>query len=948
MRTFKNLLLFAVFALMASNAFAQGTIKGAVVEAKTNEALPGADVVVVGTTKGVATDFDGNFVLEVPAGAQKIKISFVGYDPQVIAVNLRNGQTKDLGKITLSPNASSLDEVVIVGVADIAKERQTPVAVSTMKAAEIQERIGTKELPEVLNYTPSVYATKRGGGFGDARINVRGFDQRNTAVMINGMPVNDMENGWVYWSNWAGLADVTSAMQVQRGLGSSKLAISSVGGTINILTNSANKKKGGSIAATFGNDNYMKFSAAYNTGLLENGLSASVLLSRFSGDGYVDATQGQGYTWFLSLGYKASEKLNIMFTATGAPQWHNQRDYAPSISDYIKYGGQDGEPNIRYNSDWGYYKGDVYTWRRNFYHKPIASINLDYKINDNSKISSVFYGSWGRGGGTGEIGKYTYYKDSNHDGVIDLHKEKKYYQYYYLPRTEDGLYDFDWIERFNTGQEVINLPSSFVDANNNPIGSFANTPDSDGLFTNSEKDGGFTRRASMNSHDWYGVIANYHNDLTDNFSFDAGVDYRTYSGYHYRVVNDVLGADRYLDNRDRNNPSRIIESESFVEASPSWNPFVNIKDQKKIAYYNQGNVGWLGGFGQVEYKTDQFSAFLQGGYSNQKFQRIDYFNLPRDVDHDGTDEPQASDWVSLNGGNIKGGINYNINEHHNVFVNAGYYSKQPLFRAVFPNYTDNFTNENLKNETVVGFEAGYGFKNEHWKLNLNLYNTSWKDRFAQISGMLDTDGDGNGDTRGTARLNGIEEVHKGIEVETSAKYGIVRLFGMVSLGDWTYKNNVKAPWVDENNDPISGVQDASLYLENVKVGDAAQFTSRLGINVNPIKGFYIDLNQFYADNLYANFDPISFDDPNGDNKALKLPAYSLVDASLTYKFPIKKVGKITTRFSVNNLFDKHYISESASNKFVNPGDKTWNGVNVKNNVFFGWGRSWNFSVKLRF
>jgi len=61
-----------------------------------------------------------------------------------------------------------------------------------------------------------------------------------------------------------------------------------------------------------------------------------------------------------------------------------------------------------------------------------------------------------------------------------------------------------------------------------------------------------------------------------------------------------------------------------------------------------------------------------------------------------------------------------------------------------------------------------------------------------------------------------------------------------------------------------------------------------------------------------------------------------------------KVGKITTRLSVNNLFDKHYISESATNKFANPGDTTWNGVNVKNRVFFGWGRSWNFSVKLRF
>ena len=919
MRTLKKLMLIAVV-IMANSVFAQGVVKGTIVEANTNEPLPGANVVVAGTTTGTTTDFDGNFNLEVPAGNQTLKISYVGYDAKTIQVNVSNGQTKDLGTITLKPDSQSLSEVVIVGVADIAKDRQTPVAVSTMKAAEIQERIGTKELPEVLNYTPSVYATKQGGGFGDARINIRGFDQKNTAVMINGMPVNDMENGWVYWSNWAGLADVTSAMQVQRGLGSSKLAISSVGGTINVLTNSAEKKKGGAVAATIGNDNYMKFSAAYNTGLMENGLSASVLLSRFSGDGYVDATQGQGYTWFLSMGYKVNDNHSIMFTATGAPQWHHQRAYAPAIKNYIQYGGSGNEPNIKYNGDWGYYQGKVFSMRRNFYHKPIASLNWEWKINDASKLSTVFYGSWGRGGGTGDIGK--------------IGGKKIYYGTYF--RNSDGLYMFDEIAAWNSGQAPYNYNGLSV-----PV----RTTDSDGKYTN-DRSNGISRRASMNSHDWYGIITNYHNDFSENLSFDVGIDARTYSGYHYRVVNDVLGADRYFDNRDRNNPNRYINPDKFVEANPSWNPFIDIKGQDKIEYYNQGNVRWLGGFGQLEYKTDVYSAFIQGGYSNQQFQRIDYFNLPRDVDGDGKDEPQASDWVSLPGYNVKGGFNYNINEQHNVFVNAGLYSKQPLFRAVFPHYTDNETNDNLKNETVQAVEMGYGFKGEHWRVKLNGYLTSWKDRFAQVSSMLDTDGDGNNDTFGTARLYGIKEIHKGIELESSAKYGRAKFYGMMSIGDWKYNGNVTAPFVDDNNDPIPG-QTKTLYLDGVKVGDAAQFTSRVGFNFNFFKGFYLDVNQFYADNLYANIDATSFDNPNHKG-SLKLPAYSLVDASASYGFKIKNVGKLTLRLSVNNVFDKVYISESATNKFANPGDQTWNGVNVNNRVFFGWGRSWSFSTKLRF
>ncbi len=157
------------------------------------------------------------------------------------------------------------------------------------------------------------------------RINIRGFDQKNIAVMINGVPVNDMENSSVYWSNWAGLSDVTSAMQVQRGLGSSKLAISSVGGTINVVTRSADMKQGGAVSAGVANDDYLKTQVSYSTGKMKNGLSTSVLFSQTMGDGYVDGTKFEGANYFVAVGYEVNEKHDLQLTITGAPQWHNQR-----------------------------------------------------------------------------------------------------------------------------------------------------------------------------------------------------------------------------------------------------------------------------------------------------------------------------------------------------------------------------------------------------------------------------------------------------------------------------------------------------------------------------------------------------------------------------------------------------------------------------------------------
>ena len=124
---------------------------------------------------------------------------------------------------------TELEEVVVSSrVIDVAKERVTPVAVSTVSAKDISLKVGNLEFPEIMNSTPGVYATKTGGGYGDSRISLRGFDQRNTSFLINGQPVNDMENGRVFWSNWQGLTDVASGIQIQRGLGASRLAVPSV------------------------------------------------------------------------------------------------------------------------------------------------------------------------------------------------------------------------------------------------------------------------------------------------------------------------------------------------------------------------------------------------------------------------------------------------------------------------------------------------------------------------------------------------------------------------------------------------------------------------------------------------------------------------------------------------------------------------------------------------
>ena len=799
---------------------------------------------------------------------------------------------------------ADIEQVVLVGVADIAKDRKTPVAVSTIKEAQIIDKLGNQEFPEILNTTPSVYATKGGGGFGDSRINVRGFDQRNTAVMINGVPVNDMEGGAVYWSNWAGLSDVTSAMQVQRGLGSSKLAIASVGGTINILTRAADKKRQGNVTLGLGNDGYNKALFSYNTGKSDNGWATSFLMSRTEGSMYADGTAFEGYNYYLAVGYQPSAKHDLQFTITGAPQVHNQRSFQSTIADHIKYGGTEEDPNRKYNQNWGYLNGEEYSMTRNYFHKPVMSLNWDWKISEATTLNSVAYASFGRGGGTGDAGRIN----------------GKFYNT--LPRTADGLVRFDDIVSWNQGGAVADF------------GAVNATP---GI---SNSNNGIIRRASINSHNWLGIITSLNHKINENLTATVGFDGRTYKGIHYRIVTDFLGNDSYTDTSNINNRPNIITN-AFT-TNPSWNPFggktADISDQ--LAYSNDGLVTWLGGFGQLEYTNGALSAFVQGSVSNQNFQRVDYMIY--------APNEQKSEKVDLVGYNVKGGANYNIDENHNIFVNGGYYERQPFFGAVFLN-NRNDVNPSLTNEKISSFEIGYGFRSAIFNANLNVYHTGWDDIYRRLTTRAKINGV---DVTGVANVLGIKEVHKGIELDFNVKPAkFVTINGMFSVGDWYFEGSPTASFVEDQTNTV--IQEGTLALDGLKVGDAAQLTAALGADFKLNEWLNFDAQYRYADKLYSAFEPssrlVTATKPTPSDPAVELPSFGLLDLGAGARFKLNATQSFKFRVNVNNVLDKTYIAESRTNKAADPNEaNNWNGINKTNEVFFGFGRTWNASVSFLF
>lgn len=538
----RSILSMATFMLLSFAAIAQTTVKGVVVDGSTNESLPGASVVVPGTTSGTVTNFDGTFALQLPDGASKVVVSFVGFLDKEIELK----GNSNLGTIKLEADAVGLNEVSVL--ASVVTDRQTPVSVSTIGAELIENKLGSQEYPEILKSTPSIYTSKEGGGFGDASVYVRGFDSNNVGVLINGIPVNDMENGKVYWSNWAGLSDVSRTMQVQRGLGASKLGLSSVGGTINILTKSTDAKKGGVAKAYVGNDGYRKQLFSISTGLMDNGWAVTLLGSHtYSDGGYVKGTNFDAWSYFANISKKINDQHTLSFMITGAPQWHNQRGTKQKIETYRNH--RDG---IRYNANYGIRDGEIYggAYGYNYYHKPQAQLNHFWNVNDATNITTSLYASIGSGGGRRVLGDK-------------------------IDRNAEGLVDFDSAIKKNaeskTGSKSI-------------IGN------------------------SVNNHSWFGLLSSM-THKTDLITYTAGLDARYYVGEHYREIEDLLGGEYYKGTRNKNrdvntlldegdkveyhNDGKVLYTGLFGQAEYAGDDFtgfvslaISRKAYKRVDYFN--------------------------------------------------------------------------------------------------------------------------------------------------------------------------------------------------------------------------------------------------------------------------------------------------------------------------------------------------------------------------
>jgi len=847
-----------------------GTITGTVTNKDSGEPLVGANVYLQGTAMGAATDAEGMFRIEAEDGTYNLVCDYVGFAKQTIAVNIVGNVNQNFELVEfLFANAIDV-------FADRALERKTPVAFTNISKEKIESELGSQDIPMVLNVTPSVFATVQGGGAGDARINVRGFTQRNMAVMVNGVPVNDMENGWVYWSNWDGLGDATSSIQVQRGLSSVNLATPSIGGTMNIITDPTKQEAGVSYKNEIGIGNFQKQTVFANTGLIDDKFAMTVGGVRKTGDGQVNGVWTDAWAYYFGAAYQIDKENRIELYATGAPQRHGQRRWRLNAANFSHELAKDlgysnevlndprfAEQGLLYNSNWSgvssSYQGDQY-WdgeraqrydgsfineSENYYHKPIVNLNWYSKFTDEFSLYTTAYYSGGTGGGSGNYGSMGWNRSSL-QRVIDYD--------YTIARNVANIDSFSNGETFSSSRGIL--------------------------------------RNSVNKQWTIGLLSKALYKYSEDLKFSFGLDWRTAEAEHYREVRDLLGGDYYKD-IDDGLPLNEFDSGDEV--------FKQIGD--RIAYNNTNEINWLGGYAQAEYTQDAMTIYGTAGYSVIKYFLTDHFK------NDGGSEKEIeSDYIG--GYQAKGGISYRVDEDLMVYANGGYVAKVPIFDQVIDDITTTLV-EDYTNETFLSGELGANWKGLDNKLsvNANLYYTNWDNR-ATSQNVLNADS-----SEGVIFLDGIAQTHMGFEVDFAFQpVNYFRLDGAASVGDWNYTKDVGGSYV---SDISAGIRTPyNFYIKDLKVGDAPQTQLALSGTVFPIKGLMAQLVWRTYDNYYADFDPFNRSVATDKAQVWKIPSYSLFDLHFSYKIPTD-FAEVKIFAHVFNLFNELYVQDATDNSSYN-------------------------------
>lgn len=841
----KKLVISILFVMQVVFSWAQQnpTVRGKVVDSKTQKPLQSVIATIENTTLTALTNAEGIFVIEnVLPGNQLLKVSSAGFTQQLLPLELAPGQNLDLGVVVLEEDQTEEQQLSLITITenDLGDDNS-----------------GSESTAGLLQASRDAFQQSAAFNWGQARFRIRGLDNEYAVTMINGVIMNKIYDGRPQWGNWGGLNDATRNQEFTTGSGPSDYTFGGILGTQEINTRASIYRPGTRVSFSSTNTNYSwRAMATHASGMNSEGWAYVISAGRrWAKEGYFDGTDYSANSLFASVEKKFNDNHSLNLTSIYAQNSRGKN--SPNTQEVTNIAG------VEYNSYWGYQNGRKRNSRDKDLEEPIVMLSHYWKINERNKLNTNLSFQ------TGSIGNSrldfsgvnnpdpTYYRnlpsyftslyENNPDVVNGIDPTA------YAPGGLGGIFTPNYAAAMNPadakflGQRQINWDAMY-EANSTPIiqnGVEVGRQPAESryvLYEDRTDDKQIVANSILNSQ------------LSDNIVLNAGATFRKLKSHNYQNLLDLLGGSYFSDvdvfgtgdqkQSDLNNPDRQVGvgdtyGYNYNLLAHTIDAFTQFKfSYKKVDFYLAQS------FSRAEYQRE--GLYRNGYYPTNSFGR----GKKMEFDNFG----------------FKGGLTYKISGRQFIDMNGAYMSKAPSMRNVFPNARiSNNTVADISSETISSADLSYVIRTPKFKGRLTAYYSQIQDAtetaFYFGEGLFDDDGGDGGDAFVAETVTNIDKRNMGLEL--GLEYQItstIKAIATAARGQFTYSNNPNvsinqdALATPDNTNPVSDFGQATL--KDYRIPGTPQTALSFGMEYRDPKFWWIGANINYLADNYIDVAPV--------------------------------------------------------------------------------------------
>lgn len=761
-----------------------------------------------GTT--VSTDRLGYFQFsDVEAGEYTLEINQVGYDlyQQVISVGTEN---VDLGEIFLSYNPQSMNLGLITLTDDeLASDESSS-----------QSSVG------LLQASRDVFARAAAYELGAFWFRTRGYDNKYSDVLFNGVRMNKIKNDRVDFGNWGGLNDVTRyPAEVTYGLDPSDYTFGNLGGVMYVDTRPSTMRTGTSLSYSLSNRSYrQRLMATHNTGLSTNGWGFMFSGSRrWAEEGRMEGTFYDAWAYYLGVEKRFNNQHSLNLTVMGAP--YRRSTNSPATQEVYDLLG------TGYNAYWGYHLGEKRSERIRKNHEPMAQLTHHWDFNEDTKLTSTISYQTGKNGAS----RLDWYK-ANNPSPLYYRKLPSWYEI--MDRSPEEIEDLRNTWRNDPSFSQLNW-SDIYNANYN------------------QKDGHgvYALVSDVNEDDIMAFSSTLRSQLNNNWTLMAGVNYRGVTSELYREIDDLLGADFYWDIDDYADPG---ESGDYNTRTPNRKAFEGDKIQYNYEVTHNNMDAWA----SAKLNVENFDITFGAKIGNTSIQRNGFYDNYQYENSFG--ESEKYDFLDYGG---KLNITYKLDGRNFITANAAYFTNAPTVNDVFPNARDNSaTIPDLQSAKITSGDINYLLRSPRIKARVTGFYAKSTDEVSTAFGYVEganadqasmTSTEGRGNLFTAVVLSGVDKQYLGAELAVDAQLtSRLSAQAVASIGQYTYANNPDLYYFSDIFAEQGGYNYmGTTYLKDYKLAVSPQKGYSIGLNYRDPNYWWLGVTgNFLADN-YIDVSP---------------------------------------------------------------------------------------------